>query len=511
MTRDTAFICACICAALGALIYALWAFGMIMPQPYPYFGTDIYNAYFYRLLDGRFDLPLRMLIFEGHYSADGTGILYHGIAPLLTRLVLHPFVALNTFPTAAFSVWLWAVVGTAFYHLAVFQVIRKYVGQISLSWVMLIALAVWICSPGFLLSINPVLYHEPISIAYAAMAIAVYLMIRCALFGMAWRYALIPAALLAGVLLHARPHLAVGLYAGVVMMIALELWGDARRAWAPALVSIAILGLVGLSFLQFNTARFGSATAAHGQIETPDGDSPVQYGVDFLDGDSTINERLLVFVEHGRFHPWRVLPNSLLYLFDFPFASTHPSGGPIATLHRKVTEGVSGYGFIDFPRFGMLFMWPAWIVVMMVGLSMGRPRISGGLRAVPLLIATGIAAGLMLSYPTVNLRYRFDVWPFVMALCLLGLPGLIRRFGPGLVQNTRVFSLSLIVVLFGIFISMIITIPYKQSYQKAPGRNYAPWDADMCLARLAGKDFSPARLEELCIDPESVFEERGRG
>lgn len=511
MTKDTAFICACICAALGALLYALWAFGVIMPQPYPYFGTDIYNAYFYRLLEGRFDLPLRMLALEGHYSADGTGILYHGIAPLLTRLVLHPFVALNTFPTAAFSVWLWAVVGTAFYHLAVFQVIRKYAGQISLRWVMLTALAVWICSPGFLLSINPVLYHEPISIAYAAMAIAVYLMIRCALFGMAWRYAVIPAALLAGVLLHARPHLAVGLYAGVVMMIALALWGDARRAWAPALVSIVILGLVGLSFLQFNTARFGSATAAHGQIATADKGSPVQYGPVFLDENSAISERLLVFSEHGRFHPWRVLPNTALYLFDFPPTSADPSGGPIATLHRKVTEGVSGYGFIEAPRFGMLFMWPAWIVVMVAGLGAGRPRISGNFRAVPLLVTTGIAAALMLAYPTVAFRYRFDVWPFVMALCLLSLPGLIRRFGPGLVQNTRAFLLSLLVVLFGVAISTVIAVPYKQSYQKAPGRNYAPWDAGMCLARLAGKDFSPARLEELCIDPESVFEARGRG
>ena len=175
-------ICALVCAVAGALIYAFLAFGLIMPQPYPEFGTDIYNAYFYQLLDGRFDLPLRMLTLEGHYSADGTGILYHGIAPLHTRLLLHPFVTIHTFHPAAFSVWIWSVVGTGFYHLAFFQVLRKYAGQVSIIWALLTGLAIWICSPGLLLSANPVLYHEPISIAYAAMAIASYLLVRCAFF-----------------------------------------------------------------------------------------------------------------------------------------------------------------------------------------------------------------------------------------------------------------------------------------------------------------------------------------
>ena len=505
MIKDKTVLCAIICAAIGSFLYGLLAFSVILPQPYPYFGTDIYNAYFYRLLEGRFDLPLRMLTFEGHYSADGTGILYHGIAPLLTRAVLHPFVALDQFPTAAFSIWLWATIGTGFYHLAVFQVVRKFAGEISIAWVAMGGAAVWICSPGFLLSTNPVLYHEPISIAYAAMAGGFYLMVRCALLGMPWRYALIPAALFAGVALHARPHLAVGLYAGIVTMITLGLWHDARRTLMPAIVSLAILGMVGLSFMQLNAVRFGSATAAHGQIEGPDGNSQVQYGPVFFGGDYAARERLLVFTEHGRFHPWRVLPNTLIYLLDYPVASTQ-----FAVLHRKVTESISGYGFIDAPRFGMLFIWSAWIALMVVGLIAGRPRMTGGVRALPLLIATGIAAGVMLSYPTVSFRYRFDVWPFVMTLCVLSLPGLFQRFSPKVLQNARVFSLSLIVVLSGVFTSARVVIPYKQSYQKGPGLTYEPWDAEMCRTLLAGKEFTPARLDELCVDPDGVFEQRSK-
>lgn len=503
--------CAIIGAIMGALIYALLSFSVIMPQPYAYFGTDIYNAYFYRLLEGRFDLPLRMLKFEGHYSADGTAIMYHGIAPLLTRLVLHPFVALENFPTAAFSIWLWSVVGTGFYHLALFQVIRKYVGQIPLTWVALTAVAIWVSSPGFLLTTTTVLYHEPISIAYAAMAIAVYIMVRCALFDLAWRHALVPVAFLAGVALHARPHLAVGLYACIGLMILLALLENAKGTRPRVLASIVVLGIIGGSFLQLNSMRFGSAVAAHGQIESPGGTSQVQYGSIFLAKDDRIIERLVVFNEHGRFHPWRVLPNTALYVFDFPPFSADTSGDAIASLHRRVTESISGYGFIETPRFGMILIWPAWIALMVTGMSLGRPRISGGVRALPVLIATGIGALLMLAYPTVTLRYRFDVWPVVMALCLLSVPGLANRFRPAILNVPRVFSISLIIVVFGVFVSTRVAIPYKQSYQTAPGQIYEAWNADRCVSRLALKDFTPERLAELCVDPDIVFRERQKG
>ena len=506
MTKDRAVLYTYLCAAVGVLIYALLAFGFILPQPYPYFGTEIYNAYFYRLLEGRFDLPLRMLTFEGHYSADGTGYLYHGIAPLLTRAILHPFVALNHFPTAAFSVWLWATIGTGFYHLALYQVTRKYSGQMPALLVFVGGLAIWICSPGFLLSSNPVLYHEPISIAYAAMAVAVYLMLRCALFGTAWRYTLVPAALMAGLLLHSRPHLAIGLYAGILVMIVFAIWNEKRRAIVPVVVGLMILGLMGLSFLQLNKVRFGSATASHGQIESADTNSQVQYAPVFFGSDYATNGRGVVFVEHGRFHPWRILPNALIYVFDTPVAETS-----IAALHRKVTENISGHGFIEKPRQGMLAFWTIWIVLMIVGLSLGRPRISGGVRALPLLLATGIGASLMLSYPTVTLRYKTDVWPFVMALCLLGLPGLIKRYGSAVLQSKRVLIGSLVIFLCGALTSALLTIPLRYSYQQAPGRKYEAWGRDMCLGQLAGKAFSPERLEQLCVDPESVFEQRGEG
>lgn len=510
MNRDLTIPIACLCALAGAVLYALLAFRVIYPLDYPYFGVDLYNAYFYRLLEGRFDLPLRMLRFEGHYTSDGTGMLYHGMAPLLTRVVLHPFVALNEFPTAAFSVWLWSVVGTGIYHLTIVQVMRKYAGSIMIGstgimWTVLVALAVWICAPGLLMSNNLVLYHEPLSIAYAAMAIAVFLMMRCALFGMSFRRAMIPAAILAGVLLHSRPHMAVGLYAGVVVLIALSLWRDHRRPIITALCSLAILGIFGVSLLQLNAMRFGSATELHGTFDA-EAEDAVLYGLVFFGTDYAETGRGVVFREHGRFHPWRFVPNLFVYTLDHPVAAE-----TIAEVHLNVTENISGRGFIERPRFGMFFIWTPWVILMIVGLVMARPRFSGSVAALPVLVTTGVAAALMLSYPTVAFRYRFDLWPFLITLCLLSFPGLMQRFGQDALQNRRVLYLSGMTLFTGIIISAPILEIYAKGYQEAPGRTYRAWDAAECAEMISKRDFSPAQVARLCVDPDSVFAERSGG
>ena len=175
-----------LCALLGTLCYAGLSFGVLFPAEYPHFGSDIYNAYYYRLRDGGFDLPARLLRYEGHYTADGTGLLYHGVAPLLTRVLLAPFVALNQFPTAAFSIWLWSVVGTGFYHLAAFQVSRKFSADVEgaapLLWSVVLGLGIWFSGPGLFLSANTSLFHDPVSITYAATGLFTFLMMRCIFF-----------------------------------------------------------------------------------------------------------------------------------------------------------------------------------------------------------------------------------------------------------------------------------------------------------------------------------------
>lgn len=285
MNKDFFILCSALCAAAGALLYAALAFGLILQPNYGYFGTDIYDAYYYRVLEGRFDLPARMLRYEGHYTTDATGFLYHFFAPLLTRVLLAPFVTLNQFPTAAFSIWIWATIGTALYHLIIIQILRKFAdamsGYHSILWGTLIGLGVWVSGPGLLLSANTALFHEPITIAYAAMACAVFLMVRCALFGMPLHRTIIPLAILAGILLQSRPHMAVGLFAGLWILGGLALRRDVRRSWAPVVAAALILVVFAAATLQLNAMRFGSMTQAHGQFAQDANTGGVQYGTVF--------------------------------------------------------------------------------------------------------------------------------------------------------------------------------------------------------------------------------------
>lgn len=491
-------------AIMGSILYACLAFGVIFDPPYPHFGSDLYNAYYYRLIDGRFDLPLRMLRIEGHYTADGVGIMYHGIAPLLTRVLLDPFVALNSFPTASFSIWLWAVTGTGFYHLSVFQVMRKYAGDRSdypvVLWTVLAGVAAWLCAPGLFLSANAVLYHEPISIAYAAMAIAVFIMLRCALFGMPVRRALVPLALLAVVLIHSRPHLAVGLYAGIVLLIVLAIWRRSEGVKLSAVISLAILGLAALSYLQLNTLRFGSATAVHGGLEDTAAGEVVQFGPVYFGTDYATTGRGVAFREHGSFHPWRIVPNFVVYAFDHPSIALQ-----VDAAHLAVTEQWSGWGKIENPRFGMFFVWTFWFLAMCASLFAARPRFAGGIAALPLLATTGITAIMMLSYVTLAYRYRFELWPFMMALTLLGFPGLMNRFGTQLLASPRVRMLCIFAIILGISSSGSVLFTHLFSYSTAPGGKYAEWSVAECEAMIAHHNYTQERLDVLCVDPETVF------
>ena len=97
-------------AALGVFIYGLLAFGIWPHHDFPLFGANIYDRYYLAMLEGRFDLPATVLRYEGHYAPDGTGYLYHGVAPLLTRFALPGWFhwtgyPLRHFPSGSGPVW----------------------------------------------------------------------------------------------------------------------------------------------------------------------------------------------------------------------------------------------------------------------------------------------------------------------------------------------------------------------------------------------------------------------
>ena len=139
----------------GVALYLALALGILKEPGVTSFGDLAYNYYFLSLLEGRFDVPVRIITIEGHYDAAGQAYVYHGMAPLLVRALLFPFVDLRTASLAPISVWLFAAGGTAAYHLTFVKIVERY----STPWerrksLVLIGLMTWLASPGVLLAAN---------------------------------------------------------------------------------------------------------------------------------------------------------------------------------------------------------------------------------------------------------------------------------------------------------------------------------------------------------------------
>jgi hypothetical protein len=506
MNKDFFVPCSVLCAVAGALLYAVLTFEIILPANYDYFGTDIYNAYYYRLTEGRFDLPARMLRYEGHYASDATGFLYHFFAPLLTRALLAPFVALNEFPTAKFSIWIWATTGTILYHITIARALRAFanpiLGYSSVLWSIIVGFGIWFSGPGLLLVANTAIYHEPIAIAYAAMALAVFLMMRCEIANLPLHRVIVPLAFLAGILLQSRPHMGIGLYVGVCIIGGLTLWSGRRKPWIP----VGLAGLILTAFLattmQLNAIRFGSVTQAHGQFDQESIDGAVQYGSVFWGKEEPDSTRAQAFTEHGTFHPWRILPNLMVYVLDLPSRDL----SQLRNLHFILTKPISGYGRIEPPGVGILFLWTVWTGVAFIGVYSATTPLSVLRKlASPLAVSTGIAMLILLCYPTITLRYRIDLWPFLVTLGLLGLPDLINRIGADWLKTPYVQRRSLALLSCGIVFSTMTIGDYTNSFQTTPNSFFRTWDVETCTQIVNEKGFAETEVARICVAPETAF------
>lgn len=481
---------------------AALAFGLWSPPAYPYIGSQLYDFYAEALLSGRFDMPLRELRYEGHFAPDGTGYLYHGLGPLLTRLPFLPFVDLPTRWLAPLTIWLWAVAGTACYHRAFAFALGGAEAKGTTGALVrhgLLALAVWFGSPGMFLAANGSVFYEPVAMAYGLGGGFLLLLAMTVFRSLPVARALLPLAVLAGLTLHARPHLAVGYYAGVCL---LALWlvrrGDpgARARAAGAMIVLALFGGI---LLGSNALRFKDVAVMHGTF----GDSDVQYGMVYWGAEPADGWRARGFREHGQFNALRVLPNAMVYVLSPP--SGDLTQGAIRALHEAHRANAASIGLvrIEHPRGGALFLWPAWLVLMAVGLfqrSLWRmPGLAG---------AVAVAAGalLLLSYATITLRYHADLWPLVAFPALFGIGPLSRWISaPG---HWRLVSRALFVglLLAGVAVTTLIAARSRPVLIQKAGTLSAPWSDGQCLALTSRKGFSPERGRELC----GIAREAGR-
>lgn len=409
---------ALIIALVGAVVMALLAFGLLLPPEYPFFGSRLYDLYAQALSQGRFDLPAPELRFEGHYKPDGTGYLYHGAGPVITRLPFLPFLDMPTVWLAPLSIWFWSVAGNILYHRSMLLALEH--SEFATAGVpgpvyLLLSLLIWFGSPGLLLVASGTVYYEPIAMAYGLCGGFVYLIVKLGLGGVALERVLLPLALLGGLTVHARPHLAVGLYLGVCLLAAFAFFVVATsRARIAAFAAVLVLGLSGGGLLAMNALRFGDVATMHGSFSKSD----LQYGKVFWGFEEADSKRARTFEEHGRFNAGRILPNAALYVATPPeLPGLERFFEAISEIHGSAV-GPFGYSRIERPWVGTAFLWPLWSIMMIVGLA-GRaiwrmPAVAG-------LVGVATGSALLLAYSTITLRYHIDLWPLIALSAAFGI------------------------------------------------------------------------------------------
>ncbi len=484
---------AVVIAVLGSVFYLLFALDILLTNRVaPYWGMNIYNYQTIAILNGTLEMPARILGYEGHYAPDGTAVSYHGVAPVLTRLLMAPFVPLDNPALSSVAIWFWSTLGAVFYHLSFHQVAARFWPEESPQrtlWFGVLALMVWVSSPSIMMVVAVPFYHEPIALAYAMGGIFVFCLMRYHFFGTPASKILIPMAICAALTVHARPNLAVGLLLGTGILCALTLLG--RERWR-SLLSIGVAGAImgaGLAgYIALNNLKFGSAGKVHGSYEATD----VQYGTVYWLLEEPDSPRAQAFIDHGRFNVKRIVPNLMFYTFVPPrhALGMYPYRKALIA-YRKVTEPMLGFIRISLRTAGVFFLWTGWFALVFFAFRRKGLWAPG---PAALLLGTGASAVLTLSYGTVSLRYAFDMWPLLAALGLMSLPVAARALAQKSLHK-GVLLCGCAAVAVGLVGSAYNASIFSGRYQTPFGQE---WTYEECAERVTAKGLPAERLEAIC-------------
>lgn len=477
-------------ALVGAVFMGAIALNLLFPVAHTFIGSNLYDLYLQALLDGRFDLPMRELKFEGHFTPDGKGYVYYGLAPMIAHLPFLPFVDLPTTWISAVSIWIWSVMGNVAYHRAFWLALARGSGgaeNIRRGYSILLAIAVWFAAPGLVLVGGNAVYREPIAMGYALGGGVILLLAMVAFERIRLEKAIVPMAVLAGLTVHARPNLAVGFYVTVCLAALVLLLRAGGPRWKPVVAAMAVLGLFGGGLLMINQLRFGNAMTMHGSFS----ESRVEYSSIFWGLESKEGGRARAFEEHGRFNAGRIVPNAMVYIASPPSnIGIDPTVEALERLHRRMIDPSDRVVVAD-PKAGMLFLWPVWMVFMAIGLFQRplwrMPSLAG-------LIGVTISFLVMLSYPAITLRYHVDLWPMVGLPAVFGVAALARRAGEEKNGMAAWGSALRVLVICGLIVTVHKTIHSRVANYDGEGK----WSADYCLELTAKKGFSADRSREIC-------------
>lgn len=473
----------------AAAVYAVLAAGLLVGPGITFNGTKIYDYYFLALTEGRFDIPVRIIGLEGHYDQSGRAYVYHGIAPMLTRLVAWPFVDLQaTTIMTALTVWVFAFGGTLAYYLGVRDILERYATpEQQGGWHLLLGLMVWVTSPGWLLVCNQALFHEPIAVAYFCAAWSVYFHMRVVLHDVPPARVAVPLALLAALAVFARPHVAVGLYAGLGLLGLVHLRRDGTDRIGIWVTTVLILGLAGLGFLSFNAARFGDPLRMFGDNQA----GVIEYGFIFWGLQDGTTPRIAAFVEHGTFNLKRILPNLMIYAIDVPRSVVSLW---VQNAYRAMTLDTVGFIRIETPRVGFAWLWMPWLALPVLALF--TPRLGPWRGTVP-VIATAVITLMILSYGTITLRYRFEVFALIAVLALLALPRLLAG-GASVAGWLRGLGRALLLLSLAgaVCATLWTTWLYRHKFERTAAEPF--WSYETCREYAVDKGFTPDDIERIC-------------
>jgi hypothetical protein len=484
-------------AMAGAMLMAAIASGYLYPVPTRFVGAHLYDLYAHALfVEGRWDLPMRDLKLEGHFSPDGTGYLYYGLLPLVTRLFLMPFVDLPTVWISAASMWFWAVLGNAAWHRAFWLAFAHGAGgaQRIGGWASaLLASAIWFAGPGLLLAATAAVYDEPVAAAYATTGGFVLALAMVSFGKLPLERAIVLMAICAGLTVHARPHIAVGLYLAVCLIaLALVLRGGFAR-WKGAVIAMTIMGAFGLALIAVNAVRFGNPATVHGGFA----DEDVQYSSIFWGIESKDSPRAVAFTQVGQFSASRIAPNALIYFASPP--SDMGFNGAIQAIeaqHKKLLVRGDKTNITD-PKVGTIILWPAWTILMLVGLFQ---RSAWHMPAAAGMIGVGASTVLLLCYMTITLRYHIDMWALLALPGLFGLAAIARKAVADERQAHSWRLVLLVLATLGMFVTLQKTVHSRAMNSDPQG----VWSREHCLELAANKGFAPPRAEQICATSSSM-------
>ncbi len=477
-------------AMMGAGVTLAIAMNLLVSVPFYYIGQPLYDVYAQSMLNGHLDLPVRQLKMEGHMTADGTGYLYYGLTPLLTRIPFLPFVDLPTMWIPAFSIGFWAVLGNAAYHRAFWLALAKGSGgadKVGTVTSMLLAFAVWFGMPGTVIAGATPVFGEPLAAAYGLGGCFVLLVGMVAFGSLKIERALIGMAVLAGMTVHARPHIAAGMYASIGLI---ALWLVSKGGWPrwrAAGIAMIVLGLFGVGLLAMNQVRFGDFRQTHGSLA----DGPIQYSSIFWGLEDKNGTRARTYTEQGPFNVERFVPNAMIYLFAPP--SEMGADGVIESmrgLHDRMMAPKEPLTIAD-PSAGLIFMWPLWCVLAVIGL---RQRVLWRMPFAPAIATAVIGPFAMICYLTITIRYHVDLW------LMLGLPSLFGIFGLARMlaekpERRRVWGPVLMALTV---VTSTVTVHSMLGHRKITIDHRKPWPAEFCMKLAKKKGFDLARSREIC-------------